>query len=156
MPRSSPSLLGTTGRGTYTNERPLPPADPADLARSLSAPQQPSSSKEVRCGDLSKLQCHPGKSASTDLVPPKFDAGEPFDGSSGDEKHHRDPPLAPITPECLSEPTVAVSPILEKTTDEGPKKLVKQYSRMWLREEKGRRWVEEDYHTIAQCLRELR
>jgi hypothetical protein len=154
MPRSGPSLLGTTGRGTDMIDRSFPPASPADHAGSLSAPQQQlANSKEIHRGKLSKLQCHPGICAPPDLFPPKLDAGQLSDS---DEKHPCHPPLAPITPECLSGLTDGVSPILEKTTDEGPKNLAKKYSRRWLREKRGRRWVEEDYNTIAQCLRELR
>jgi len=138
------------------NEWSLPPARPADLAGSLSAPQQPANSKEIRRGSLSEVQCHPGISAPTDPVPPKLDAGELSNSPRSDEKHYYDPPLALITPECLSEPTDALPPILEEATDEEPGKLVRQYSCKWLREKNGRRWVEENYDTIAQCLRELR
>ncbi|KAH9038903.1 hypothetical protein EDB85DRAFT_355560 [Lactarius pseudohatsudake] len=81
-PRSTPTPLGTTRRGTST-ERFLPPSSPADLAGSSSAPQQPAN--EIRRGDLHKLQCHPGKSTATDLVPPKHDAGELSDSPSSDE-----------------------------------------------------------------------
>jgi hypothetical protein len=143
MPRSSPSVLGTTGPGTDMNERPFPPATPADHAGSLSAPQRFANSREIRGGNLS---CHPGKCAPPDLIPPKLELS---DSSRSGEKHPCHPPLAPITPRL---PDV-VSPILEKTKDEAPKTL---YSRRWLREEKGRRWIEKDYHLIAQCLRELR
>jgi len=153
MPRSSPSVHGTTGRDTYMNERTSPSVNPDNLAESLPAPQ-PANNKEIRRGDLSKAQCHQEQSAPSDPVPP--DAGELSDNSTSDEKHHRDAPLAPIRAECLSGLTDAASPILEKTAEEVSETVVKQYSRRWLREEKGRRWVEEDYHLVAQFLRELR
>lgn len=141
MPRSGPSLLGTIASGTDMNERPFSPASPTDHAGSLSATQQLANSHEIRRGNLSKLQCHSGKLVPPDLIPPKLDADELSDSSSMDEKRPCHPQLAPI---------------LENTSDERPKKLVQRYSRRWLREERGRRWVEEDYHLIAQCLRELR
>ncbi|KAH9001551.1 hypothetical protein EDB92DRAFT_74942 [Lactarius akahatsu] len=153
MPRSTSTPLGTTRRGTSTEARFLPPASPTDLAGSSSAPQQPAN--EIRRGDLHKLQCHPGKSTPTDLVPPKLDAGELSDSPSSDEEQYFDPPLALITPEYLTELTDAVPHILE-ARDKEPVKLVKRFSRRWLREKNGRRWVEENYDAIAQCLRELR
>ncbi|KAI9456651.1 hypothetical protein BJY52DRAFT_543040 [Lactarius psammicola] len=156
MPRSTPSPLGTIRRGTSMNERTLPPTSPVDLAASLSAPQQPANSKEIRRGSLSRLQYRPGISAPTDLVPPNLDAGELSDSQSSNEKHYYDLPLALITPECLSGPTDAIPPILDEATDDEPGRLVRQYSCRWLREKNGRRWVEENYDTIAQCLRELR
>jgi hypothetical protein len=149
-PRSSPSQHGTTERDTYMNERSLPPASPDVLAGSLPALQQPANSKETPHEDLSKPQHHPEKSAPDDLVPPEPDAGELSDSSSSDEKHYRDPPLAPTS---LWD---AASPILEKSEEEGSETLVRQYSRRCLREEKGRRWVEEDYRVVAQFLRKLR
>ncbi|KAI9446739.1 hypothetical protein H4582DRAFT_1907967 [Lactarius indigo] len=154
MPRSTPSPLGITRRGTSMEERSSPLASPAGLARSPSAPQQPAN--EIRCGNISKLQCHPGKSTPADPVPPKFDAGELSDCPSSDEEHYFDSPMDLTTPEYLSESTDAVPPILEEAADEEPGKLVRQYSRRWLREKNGRRWVERNYDTIAQCLRELR
>lgn len=154
MPGSSPSPH-EAGRGTYMNERTLPSVSPDDLAGSLPAPQ-PASSKEIRHEDLSKLQCHPETSAPSDLDPPKLDARELSNSSSSDEKHYHDPRLTQIRPECLSRVTDAALPILEKTKEEGSETLVRRYSRRWLREEKGKRWVEEDYHLVAQVLRELR
>jgi len=129
MPIYGPNLLGTTVRGT---DRAFPPASPTDHAESLSAPQELANGKEIPRGTLSELQCHPGKCAPPDLIPPKRDAGE----------HPRHTPFSPI--------------LKKKSTDEGQKEVVKKSSRKWLREEKGRRWVEEDYHLIAQRLRELR
>lgn len=136
MPRSAPSSLGATGRVTYMNGRSLPPVSPADIAGSLSAPQQPANAK-IRREKSSELQCHPGKFATTDLVSPPLDTGELSDSSRT--------PLAPITPENLSQ-----------LTDEVPEKLVRQYSYKWLREKRGRRWVEDDYRMIVQRLRKLR
>lgn len=152
MPRSSPSVHGTTGHDTYMSERTSPSVNPDDLAGSFPAPQP--ANKEIPRGDLSKLQCHQEQSAPRDPVPP--DAGELSDSSTSDEKHYRDAPLVPIRAECLSGLTDAASPILEKTVEEGSETLVTQYSRRWLREEKGKRWVEEDYHLVAQFLRQLR
>lgn len=153
MPRSSPSQHGTIKRDTYTNERSLPPASPDVLAGAIPALQQPVNSKEIRHGDLSKPQHHPEKSAPSDLALPELDAGELSDSLSSDEKHYRDPPLAPTRPECVWD---AASPILEKSKEDGSETLVRQYSRRCLREEKGRRWVEEDYRVVAQFLRKLR
>lgn len=143
-PRSGPSPLGTTDM----NEWPLLPVRLADHA----APHQLANSKEVHHRKSSKPLCHPGKHAPPDIIAPKLDAGEMRDSPRGDEKHL----YSPLTSECFSGLTDVVSPILEKTTDEESNKLVKKYSRKWLREEKGKRWVEEDYNLIAQCLRELR
>jgi hypothetical protein len=151
MPRSSLSLQGTTKHDACTNERTLPPVSAADLAGSLPAPQHPAKIKEIRRGDPSKLQCHPENS---DLFSPKRDADELSDSARSYEKHYS--PLIPIRPEYLSGLTDAVSPILEKTTEDVSEKLVRQYTHRWLREEKGRRWVEEDYHLVVQFLRELR
>lgn len=156
MPRSSPSPHGTPGRGTDMNEQTLPSVCLNDLAGSLSAPQQPANSKEIRLENLSKLQCHPERSAPSNLVPPKLDTRVPSDSSTSDKKHSRDPTLATIIPERLSGVTDAALPILEKTKEEGSETLVRRYSRRWLREERGKRWVEEDYHLVAQFLRELR
>ncbi|KAH9063814.1 hypothetical protein EDB83DRAFT_809628 [Lactarius deliciosus] len=153
MPRSTPTPLRTTRRGTSTEEKFLPPASPADLAGSSSAARQPAN--EICRGDLHKLHCRPGKSTPTDLVPPKLDAGELSDSPSNDEEQYFDPPLTLITPEYLTEPTDAVPHSLE-ARDKEPVKLVKRFSRRWLREKNGRRWVEENYDAIAQCLRELR
>jgi hypothetical protein len=58
-----------------------------------------------------------------------------------------------MTASCLSELTAAISPMLEETEDE---KTIREYSRRWLREKEGRRWVEEDYSVVIQSLRALR
>jgi len=84
---------------------------------------------------LSKLRRHLGTSVPSDLVPPKFDGDEASDGSSGDQG---DFPTVPITAERV---------LTEKRSDE--------YNGGWLREKKGRRWVEEDYEAVIQSLREL-
>ena len=84
---------------------------------------------------MSKLRRHLGTSVPSDLVPPKFDGDEASDGSSGDQG---DLPTDPITAERVS---------TEQSGDD--------YSSGWLREKKGRRWVEEDYETVIQSLREL-
>jgi hypothetical protein len=94
---------------------------------------------------LSKLRRHLGNSVPSDLVPPRFDGDEASDGSSGDAEVYGDPPTVPVIPQRLSGLT---DPILEKRTGE---KLI----RSWLREKNGRRWVEDNYDTIIQSLREL-
>lgn len=150
MPRSSPSRHGTTERDTSTNERSLPPASPD--AGSLPALQQPANSKEIRHKDLSKPQHHPEKTAPSNLVLPELDAVELSDSLSTDEKHYP----ATTRSEYVWELNDSASPILEKPKEEGSDTLVRQHSRRCLREEKGRRWVEEDYHLVAQFLRKLR
>lgn len=147
MPRSSSSQHRTTERNTYTNEWSLLPASLDDLARSLPALQQPANSKEIRHGDLSKPQHHPEKSAPRDLVPPELDASS--DSLSSDEKRYP-------RPERPWEVEDTASPILEKSEEEGSETVVRRYSRRCLREEKGRRWIEEDYRLVAEFLRKLR
>lgn len=88
---------------------------------------------------MSKLRRHLGTEVPSDLVPPKFDGDEAPDGSSGDQG---DLPTVPITAERVSTDTD-----LEKRSDE--------YSCGWLREKKGKRWVEENYDAVIQSLREL-
>jgi hypothetical protein len=83
---------------------------------------------------LSKLRRHLGTSVSSDLVPPRFDGDEESDGSSGD---HGDLPTVAITGE---------GPLDTTGMDEEGR---------WLRELKGRRWVEENYDAVIQSLREL-
>lgn len=87
---------------------------------------------------MSKLRRHLGTSVPSDLVPPRFDGDEESDGSSGD---HGDLPTVAITGEGLLDTTGA--------DEEG------DYSCRWLREKKGRRWVEENYDAVIQSLREL-
>lgn len=145
MPRSSPIQHRTTERNTY---RPLLPASQDDLARPLPVLQQPVNSKEILHGDLSEPQHHPEKSAPSDMVPPELDAGGLSNNLSRDEKHPR--------PEYLWEVKDTVSPVLEKSEEEGSETLVRRYSRRCLREEKGRRWIEEDYRLVAEFLRKLR
>jgi hypothetical protein len=58
-----------------------------------------------------------------------------------------------MTPDCLLELMAAISPMLEKWDDE---KMIRRYSRRWLREKKGKRWVEDDYGVIIQSLRTIR
>jgi hypothetical protein len=100
---------------------------------------------------LSKLRRHLGYSVPPDLIPPKLDRDEAC--PSSDEEECYDLPTALMSPDCLLELMAAISPMLEKWDDE---KMIRRYSRRWLREKKGRRWVEDDYGVIIQSLRTIR
>jgi hypothetical protein len=126
------------------DERSSPPTSPA----SPFVPQRPTDVEEIRRGNLSKLRRHLGTSVPSDLVPPKFDGGEASDGLSGDAEVYGDPPTVPAISQRFSG---LADPIVEKRTDEKGEKLI----RIWLREKNGRRWVEDNYDTIIQSLREL-
>jgi len=115
-------------------------------------PRQSTDVEEIHRRNLSKLRRHLGHSVPPDFITPRLDRDEVDDSSSSDEEWC-DMPTVPMTPQCLSELTEAISPILEKTADE---KAIRRYSRRWLREKKGRRWVEDDYSVIIQSLRALR
>jgi len=150
------SLVLEPPRGSLqTDEKSTPPTSPATSIVSFAVPRRPTDveEEEIRRGNLSKLRRHLGNSIPPDLVPPRWDLDEESNGSSSDEEEYSDLPISRITPECVSELTKAISPILEKT---GGERIIKRYSRKWLREKKGRRWVEEDYAVILQGLRELR
>ena len=118
-------------------------------------PRQSTDVEEIRRGNLSKLRRHLGYSVPLDFIPPGLDRDEVSDSPSSDEEWC-DMPTVPMTPQCLSELTEAISPILEKTGDEMHEKVIRRYSRRWLRERKGRRWVEDDYSVVIQSLRALR
>lgn len=115
-------------------------------------PRHSTDVEEIHHRNLSKLRRHLGHSVPPDFITPRLDRDEVDDSSSSDEEWC-DMPKVPMTPQCLSELTEAISPILEKTADE---KTIRRYSRRWLREKKGRRWVEDDYSVIIQSLRALR
>jgi len=119
-------------------------------------PRQPTDVDEIRRGNLSKLRRHLGYSVPLDFIIPSLGRDEGSDSSSSDEEWYDIMPTVPMTPQCLSELTEAISPILENTTDEMHEKTIRRYSRRWLREKKGRRWVEDDYSVIIQSLRALR
>jgi len=104
--------------------------------------------KEIRRGDLTNLRRHLGSSVPSDLVVPRVDGGEASDGSRIDAEVYGDNSKAPITTERLSTKE-------ERRKDERDENVVKSYSCRWLREKKGRRWVEDNYDTILQSLREL-
>jgi len=135
----------------YVDERSSPPTSPATSTISEIVPRRITDVEEIRRGNLSKLRRHLGYSIPPDLIPPRLDRNEAC--SSSDEEECGDLPTAPMTPSCVSELTAAISPMLEKTEDE---KTIRKYSRRWLREKKGRRWVEDDYNVIIQSLRTLR
>jgi hypothetical protein len=79
-------------------------------------PQRPTDIEEICQGNLSKLRRHLGKSIPSDLIPPRFDGDEVFDGLSGDAEVYSD---VPTTTERLLELTDC---ILEKRTDERDEK----------------------------------
>ena len=108
----------------------------------MTPPQHPTNIEEIRRGNLPKLRLHLGSSVPSDLVVPRVEAS---DGSRIDEEVSGDHSKAPIPTEHLS------------TKDKRGKdeKLTKSYSCRWLREKKGKRWVEDNYDTIVQGLREL-
>jgi hypothetical protein len=117
-------------------------------------PRRPADMEEIRRGNLSKLRRHLGYSIPPNLVPPRLDR----DGASGaldsNEEDRRDLRTVPMTTVCRSKLTEVIPPIL-KTANEMDEKTMKRYSRRWLREKKGRRWVEDDYNIIIQRLRAL-
>jgi hypothetical protein len=135
----------------YVDEQLSPPTSPTTSTISEIVPQRTTDVEEIRRGNLSKLRRHLGYSIPPDLIPPRLDRNEA--SSSSDEEESGDLPTAPMTPSCLSELTAAISPMLDQTENE---KTIRVYSRRWLREKKGRRWVEDDYDVIVQSLRTLR
>lgn len=130
-------------------------ASPATSTISSIMPRKLTDVEEIRRRNLSKLRRHLGHSVPLDFVIPSSDRDEESDSSSSDEEWC-DMPTVPITPQCLSELTEAISPILENTADEMHEETIRRYSQRWLREKKGRRWVEDDYSVIIQTLRALR
>jgi len=142
MPISASGHLETPKHTARVVEGPSPPTSPADAVTPLLLPQRPTDIEELHDGNLSKLQYHMGKSVPPDVVPPRRDSDEAPGCTSGDEEER-----------CLAELTEAISPILEKTADEEHEKLIRMYSRRWLREKKKGGWVEEDYDdAIVQSL----
>jgi hypothetical protein len=107
-------------------------------------PQRPTNIEEIRRGNLTKLQRHLGSSVPSDLVAPRVDGDEASEGSRIDAEV----PKAGITTRRLSTKE-------KRRKDEKDENLVKSYSCRWLREEKGRRWVEDNYDNVLQSLREL-
>ena len=154
MPNSVPVLPENPKHKHHvrTEER-SPHTNPATSTISTIMPQRQRTTdfEQIRHGDLSKPGRHLGYSIPPDVIPPKFDRDEAY--LSSDEEECCDLPTAPMTPECLSELTAAISPMLQKMEDE---KMIRRFSRRWLREKKGRRWVEDDYNVIIQSLRTLR
>ncbi|KAI9456455.1 hypothetical protein F5148DRAFT_1224210 [Russula earlei] len=155
MPKYPP-LLEIPGDSSQTDKRSSTPTSPATSILSITLPQRPTDIEEIRRRSLSKLRRHLGNSIPPDLVPPRLDQDDASSNSSSDEDVYCDLPTVPITPECLSELRMAVSPILGKTAVEDHERTIKRFSRRWLREKKGRRWVEDDYNIILQRLRKLR
>ena len=97
---------------------------------------------------MTKLQSHLGSSVPSELVAPRVDGDEASDGSRVDTEVHGDLLKAPIT-------TERVSTNEKKRKDEKDENPVRSYSSRWLREKKGRRWVEDNYDNVIQSLREL-
>jgi len=104
--------------------------------------------KEIRRENLSKFRHHLGDSVPSDLVAPRVDVDETSSGSRVGAEVYGDHPKVPITAERLLREE-------KRRKDEKDEKVVGSYRCRWLREEKGRRWVEDDYERIIQTLREL-
>lgn len=140
-PEFPPELLEVQKRRASIDERSSPkiPATPF-------IPQQPTNIEEIRCGNLTKLQRHLGSSVPSELVAPRV-GNETSDGSRIDGKVYSNLSKAPITTERVS--------TKEKRRDDKDENVVKSYSSRWLREKKGRRWVEDNYDNVIQSLREL-
>jgi hypothetical protein len=114
----------------------------------MTPPQHPTNIEEIRRGKLTKLRHHMGSSVPSDLVVPRVDGNEASDGSRIDGEVRGDHSKAPI-------PTERLSTKEKRGKDEMDENPAKSYSSRWLREKKGKRWVEDDYETIVQSLREL-
>ena len=111
-------------------------------------PQHPTNIEEIRRGNLTKHRRHLGSSVPSELVAPRVGCHEASDGSRIDAKVYGDLSKAPITTERDSTKE-------KRRKDDKDGNLVKSYSSRWLREKKGRRWVEDDYDNVIQSLREL-
>lgn len=107
-------------------------------------PQQPANIEEIRRGNMTKLRRHLGSSVPSELVAPRIDEDEASDGSRID-KVYGDLSKAPVTSERVSTKE-------KRRKDERDEDLVKS---RWLREKKGRRWVEDNYDNVIRSLREL-
>lgn len=155
VPNFVPAAPHETSRhkhGAHNDERLPRQASAATSTISSIMSRRSTDVEELRRKNMSKLRRHLGHSVPSNFVTPRLDRDEVDDSSSCDEEWC-DMPTVPMTPQCLSELTEAISPILEGTADE---KMIRRYSRRWLREKKGRRWVEDDYSIIIQSLRALR
>lgn len=108
-------------------------------------PQHPTNIEEIRRGNMTKVRRHLGSSVPSEVV---ADGNEASDGSRIDAEVYGDHSKAPITTERISTEE-------KKRKDEKDENLVKSYSSRWLREKKGRRWVEDNYDDVIQSLREL-
>lgn len=139
-PKSPPELLEPWKRSASIDERPSP-ATPF-------VPQRPTNIEEIHRGDMSKLQRHLRISIPQDLVAPGVDGDGASEGSTVDAKVYGDLPKAPITTERLLTEE-------KRRNYDSDGNLVMSYDCRWLREKKGRRWVEDNYDTIIQSLREL-
>jgi hypothetical protein len=108
------------------------------------APQQhPTNIEKTRLRELSRPRLHLEGSVPSDLIAPRVDgeeaSGSRIDGVRGDHSK------APIPAERL--------PTKEKMGKDGmDENLAKSH---WLLEKNGKRWVEGNYDTIVQSLREL-
>ncbi len=152
----------------YSSYRPLPkrPEPPSELLETRSrranidrrssttnlasrfVTQRPIDMKEIRRENLSKFRHDLGDSVPSDLVAPRVDVDETSSGSRVGAEVYGDHPKVPITAERLLREE-------KRRKDEKDEKVVGSYRCRWLREEKGRRWVEDDYERIIQTLREL-
>jgi hypothetical protein len=111
-------------------------------------PQHPTNIEEIRRGNMTKVRRHLGSSVPSEVVAPRIDGNEASGGSKIDAEVYDDLSKAPITTErVLTEE--------KKRKDEKDENVVKSYSSRWLREKKGRRWVEDNYDDVIQSLREL-
>jgi hypothetical protein len=108
-------------------------------------PQRPTNIEEIRRGNLTKHRRHLGSSVAPDLVVPRVNGDEASGGSRIDTGVYGDLSKAPSTTEHVSTKEM-------RRQDEN---TVKSYSSRWLREKKGRRWVEDNYDNVIQSLREL-
>jgi hypothetical protein len=111
-------------------------------------PQHPTNIKEIRRGSSTRLRRHLESSVPLDLVAPRVDGDEASNGSKINAEVYGDLSKAPITTERLSTKE-------NRRKDEKDENLMRSYSSGWLREKKGRRWVEENYDNVIQSLREL-
>ncbi|KAI0261027.1 hypothetical protein BC834DRAFT_972983 [Gloeopeniophorella convolvens] len=126
---------------------------PAESTLSFLLPQRPADAGAIRRANLSKLRRHLGQSVPAALVAPDLEFDSDGEVSSSDDEVYADLPAARLTHASLSELTEAISPMLPALASDS---LIRTYSRRWLREKKGQRWVEEDYDFILQSLRSLR
>ena len=104
----------------------------------------------------SEPSSRPGTSMSTfstnRLLPPRWDSHRPkFNVSTACVK-----PESETVVQCTSEPEVIrVELLTAQTPAKGKSKRTSRSSRMWVREKKGKRWVENDYFEVLNLLRKL-